>query len=561
MAVKTYGSINISIDGTIVIDRAEPHICIRLKQIFPKIGKASVLPFKFKDTPENAHDLLWFIDRYPLQISEIDRRLLMRGRKEFVNNINEIESIFTPDYIPHPVHFKEGKQARHYQAQGCDFYCKVKRFLLGDDLGLGKTITGITGLLDPAKLPAIIIVPSHMISHWKEKVEEFTDLKIHVVKQGKPYDLPTADVYISRYNFLYKWVDVFRKGTFKQAILDEVQDLRHPTTNKYAGAEVLSGCVDYLMALSATPIYNYGNEIFSIANIIRPGCLGTWLEFEREWVGEDGKKVENPKALGTYLRENNIMLRRTRKDVGKELPPVNKLIYTVEYDEHAVKNAEEQAIQLAIRTTTGTFMERGQAAFELDIFLRKLTGVSKAKYVAEFVKIALETGEPIVLAGWHRDVYEIWAKELAEYNPVFYTGSESPKQKDEAKRKFIDGETSLFIMSLRSGVGLDGLQYRAKTVVYGELDYSPKVHDQFTARVDRDGQTEQVTAIYLVSEGGSDPVIIDMLGLKASQSEGIVDPDAEIFEQAADESRIKQMAQRYLNMRNIKIETAQEQVQ
>jgi SNF2 family DNA or RNA helicase len=559
MAVKTYGNISIDTDGIIVIDRAEPHICIRLKQIFPKIGKTEVLPFNFKNNPENCHDLLWFLERYPLKLSDADRKSMMRGRKEFINKINEIESIFTPNYVPCSVQLREGKEARHYQLQGRDFYYMVNRFLLGDDLGLGKTITAIISLLDPTRLPAIVIAPSHMTSHWVEKITEFTDLKIHVIKQGKPYTLPPADVYISRYNFLYKWVDVFRLGTFKQAILDEVQDLRHSTTNKYEGAKVLSVSVEMLMALSATPIYNYGNEIFNIANIIKPGCLGTWYEFEREWIGADGKKVDNPKALGTYLREQNIMLRRTRKEVGKELPPVNKLIYTVEYDEEAVKNAEQQAIQLAIRTTTGTFMERGQAAFELDIFLRKLTGVSKAKYVAEFVRILLENGEPIVLAGWHRDVYDIWAKELAEYNPVFFTGTESPKQKDESKRKFLAGETNLFIMSLRSGVGLDGLQYRAKTVVYGELDYSPKVHDQLTGRVDRDrgeGVMEQTTAIYLISDGGSDPVIIDMLGLKASQSEGVMDPDAEIFEQVSDDSRIKKMAQRYLQMRNIKVETA-----
>lgn len=559
MAVKTYGHIGIDSDGIIVIDRAEPHICIRLKQIFPKIGKTSVLPFRFKNTPENSNDLIWFMDRYPLDISGKDLKVLTKGKATFINNVNELESIFSTEYVPHEVQLKEGKAGRHYQLLARDYYYKVKRMLLGDDLGLGKTITAILALSNKDMLPGIVIVPSHLTTHWREKIEEFTNLRIHVVKTGKPYTLPPADVYISKYNFLYKWIDVFKAGTFKQAILDEVQDLRHQGTNKYDGAMVLSANVEMIMAMSATPIFNYGNEIFNIAKIINEGCLGTWEEFSREWMADD-KKVNNPKALGTYLREKNIMLRRTRKEVGKELPAINKLVYTVEYDQEAVDNAEQQAIQLAIRTTTGSFMERGQAAFELDVFLRKLTGVSKAKYVAEFVKIMLETGEPIVLAGWHRDVYDIWAKELKEYNPVFYTGTESPRQKDESKRKFLAGETNLFIISLRSGSGLDGLQFRCNTVVYGELDYSPKVHDQLTGRVDRDrgegGEDVQTTAIYLVSDGGSDPVIIDMLGLKASQADGVMDPDAEIFDQVADESRIKQMAQRYLQKRNIKVETA-----
>ena len=552
MALKTYGNIKIDESNQIVIDQAEPHICIRLKQIFPKIGQSAVLPFEFKPTPENCHDLLWFMERYPLKIEETVLRKLKAGSKKYTKNINEIEFIFTPGHVPTNAKLNDGKQARLYQLQGRDFYYKTQRMLLGDDLGLGKTVTGIISILDSGQFPAIVVVPSHLTNHWAEKIAEFTNLKTHVIKQGTPYTLPPADVYISRYNFLGKWGIIAATGFFKHAILDEIQDLRHSGTVKYEGAKVLSDNVNMLMGLSATPIYNYGNEIFNIMQIVKPDAMGTYREFEREWCGW-GTSVNNPNALGTYLREQNLLLRRTRADVGKELPPVNKLIYTVDYDHEAVASAEQLAITLAIRTTTGAFMERGQAARELDIFLRQLTGVSKAKYVAEFVKIILDNNEPVVLAGWHRDVYDIWKTELAAYNPVFYTGSENPIQKETSKQAFVTGKTNLFIMSLRSGIGLDGLQYRAKTVVYGELDYSPKVHDQFTARVDRDGQTQQVTAIYLVSDGGSDPAIIDMLGLKASQADGIMDPNAELMFQTSDESRIQKMAQKYLEINKAKL--------
>lgn len=552
MAIKTYGHIFFDDNLNIVIDKADPHVCIRLKHIFPNLPKSSTVPFVFRNNPENCNDLLWFMERYPLSLSLKDKKAMLFGQKTFIDRVNEIESIFSPDYVPGAIELKEGKQARHYQLLARDFYYKVGRFLLGDDLGLGKTVSAIVGLINPDMLPAIIIAPSHLSVHWQEKLAEFTNLSVHVIKQGKPYNLPAADVYISRYNFLYKWIDVFKLGTFKQAILDEIQDLRHDGTNKYIGALELSHNVEMVEALSATPVYNYGNEIYNILNIVSPGCLGDWGDFMREWC-PGGKKVENPKALGTYLREKNLMLRRTRKEVGRELPPINKLIYNIEYDDEKVVNAQALATQLAIRTTVGTFMERGQAAMELDVFLRKLTGVSKARHVAEFVKILLDNGEAIVLAGWHRDVYDIWLEELREYVPVMYTGSESPKQKDQAKKDFIAGKTKLFIISLRSGVGLDGLQDVCNTVVYGELDYSPKVHDQLTARVDRDRVEDvdniiQTTAIYLVSDWGSDPVLIDMLGVKSSQSSGIVDPDAEVFEQYTDESRIKLMAEKYLKL-------------
>ncbi len=320
---------------------------------------------------------------------------------------------------------------------------------------------------------------------------------------------------------------------------------------------VLSKNVDYVLGLSASPIYNYGNEIWNVMNIINHGCLGTENEFLREWT-RYGNSVFDPKALGTYLRESCLMLRRTRSDVGRELPPVNKIIHTVQYDSETAYKNMEIAKMLAVKVISGSFVERGQAARELDMMLRHDTGVGKAVGVANYVRILLENGEPIILAGWHRDVYDIWLKELKEFNPVMFTGSESPIEKDAAKNAFINGKTNLFIISLRSGIGLDGLQHRCNTVVIGELDWSPKVHEQLISRADRDGQKEQVTAIYLICDDGSDPPIIDMLGLKSSQSHGILNPLSAIESVHSDDSRIKVLAEQYLkkhhsNIENIKI--------
>ena len=50
------------------------------------------------------------------------------------------------------------------------------------------------------------------------------------------------------------------------------------------------------------------------------------------------------------------------------------------------------------------------------------------------------------------------------------------------------------------------------------------VHQQCIGRLNRDGQENPVTAVYLYSGGGSDPVIAQTLGIKKSQSDGIINP-------------------------------------
>jgi hypothetical protein len=240
-----------------------------------------------------------------------------------------------------------------------------------------------------------------------------------------------------------------------------------------------------------------------------------------------------------------------------EMPPVNTIIETVESDSKESDKVFELARKLALRTITGSFMERGSAARELDLMVRQATGVGKAKPVAAYVRILLENNIPVLLCGWHRAVYDIWLAELAEFNPVMYTGSESTTQKAESKRKFQSGESNLMIISHLSGDGLDGMQHRCSTIVFGELSWSSGRHYQLIGRLDRDGQPDSVTAIYLVSEDGSDPPMMDIIGLKASQSSGIVDPGVAVKNSYSDASRLKLLAQQYLTKTEIATATAE----
>lgn len=555
--MRTYGSIVLQgknwKDDTKqwILDGLEPHVSIKLKNIFPRISKTSVGPFLFNHTPENCADLEWFMSRYPLSISEYDLNELRHNRTVFLETQAEMERIMRPDFVPGIYNLKEGQSIRPYQAQPIEIFYRSKALLIGDDVGLGKTYIGIGACLKTECLPAIVVVQTHLQRQWKEKIESFSNLKVHLITGTRPYSLPPADIYAIKYSCLAGWVDILKDGYFKMAIFDEIQELRTGiSSGKGAAAKVLCGSAEYSMGLSATPIYNYADEIWNIMDILKEHSLGTRDEFLREWGAEQyGMKkiiIKDPKALGSYLREKYLFLRRTKADVGQFLNPVNTVVETVGFDAQSVKSAEELAVKLALKASQGSFIERGQAARELDLMVRHMTGVSKAKYVTEFVRILLESGEPVVLAGWHRDVYDIWLKELAEFKPVMYTGSESAAQKDKAKDAFVNGETNLFIISLRSGIGLDGLQYRCSTVVHGELDWSPQVHYQLNGRLDREGQKNPVMAIYLCSDSGSDPLIIDLLGLKSSQAQGIIDPNLGVQAVYSDQTRIQMLVQKYL---------------
>lgn len=535
------------------MDKVEPHVAIRIKQMFPRIPKSSTGPFYFECAAQTEADLAWFMARYPLAMTPQDARLIRKGERSFKDTQAEMERILLPDYAPNKVlaGIREGEEVRAYQWQAIDILSRRRSLLLGDEGGLGKTYTAAGFLCaETQALPAAVVCDAHMPKQWEGKLLEFTTLNIHVIESTRPYNLPHADVYIFRVTQLAGWVDMFGQGFFRTAVYDEPQSLRTGTsTQKGGAAKALSDSVEYRLGLTATPIYNYGDEMWNVMQFIDDEVLGTWEEFIREWCAPAGGRwrVKDPTALGTYLRENYALLRRMKPDVGQQLPKVSTVVENVNYDAKAVASAEALAHALAIKASQGAFIERGTAARELDARMRQATGVSKARAVAQFVRLLVEAGEPVLLTGWHREVYEIWLEELADLRPAMYTGSETGTKKNKEAQRFINGETDVMIISNRSGAGLDGLQYRCSTLVVGELDWAPGVYKQLIWRLDREGQTRPVMVFFLVVDSGSDPVIMEVNGIKSSEAKRILDPSlgTEVIE--VDGSNLQKLVQKYLH--------------
>lgn len=561
MVKRLYGRVSIKRTKasklSIVISDVPPHVSLRLKHIFPRIYLTQSDNFHFPYDNLHCSEINWFLQRYPMDMDKDTRKKLESGSQAYFGEQDAIEAIMDVSWEPSSeiVGLRKGFNVRRYQAQAVEVFKYVKSLIVGDMVGLGKTYTAAAALLVPGVLPAAVVVPTNLTKQWKNVLESFTNLRVHVIKKSKPYNLPKADVYIYRYGVLHGWTDFFTTKFFKAVVYDEIQNLRTGLSAvKGIAARVLSQNCEYRLGLTATLIYNYGIEAFNIFHyFIRPDLFGSQHEFIREWCTAQGQVVRDPKALGTFLREQNVFLRRTKKDVGQDMDPVNRIVQDIEYDEKVIRSVEDRARQLALVGVTGTFVERGQALRDLDIMMRHATGVSKAKTVADTAKIFLEEGIPILLAGWHRDVYEIWQKELETFNPLFYTGSESPVQKEKNKQAFINGESNLLIISLRSSEGTDGLQHRCSTLIVGELDWSPEVHNQLIGRLDREGQTEEVMALFLHSMGGSDPLLVKMNGLKADQAHNIIDPGTGLRMNYSNEKRLNLLAERYLKKRDIEM--------
>lgn len=537
----------------------EPQVALRLKRVFAKVKSAQQKYLTLSDTPENGRELAWFLQRYPMQMADRDRAYLDQREAQHRNFCSDIARILSGDYQPRE--YRLALPLRDYQRVAADMALRTGGLLIGDDVGIGKTAEAIGVLSDPACRPALVVTLTHLPRQWKAELERFMPgVRVHILKKAQPYPLDQGDLFdrglpdviLSNYHKLSGWAAELR-GKVKAVVFDEVHELRIPKSAKYEAAAQIAGKARLRLGLSATPVFNYGGEIFNVFQILKPGALGKRAEFDTEWCEAKGI-VKDEKAFGSMLRETGLMLRRTRVEVGRELPALTKVPHVFETDGSEIERLAGPAADLAriILAQGGTGFEKLRASEEFSWRLRQATGIAKAPLVADFVRLLVEQGERVLLYGWHREVYSLWAERLKDLEPAFFTGEETIPQKEASRQAFLTGKTKVLIMSLRAGQGLDGLQAVCRTVVYGELDWSPAVHEQGTGRVHRDGQTDPVFAYFLLADSGSDPVVADVLGIKAAQLEGIRDPNAALVQRSqSDPDRVKKLAEDFLRQRGI----------
>ena len=548
MALKTYGElVRGEVGGGEVLFgvRAVPHVAAHIKRLFPRAyaGRPGIVTMR--DTREVARDLEWFMLRYPLRASAEVMAYVAARAGEHRATEQAVTGILG-GYRP-PTDLREpAVKPRDYQLTADAVVAATGRLLNGDDVGLGKTITSLLRLRDPDALPAVIVTPTQLPAQWLRELNRFLPwLTGHIAQRRKPYDLAShrdcggrsPDVLILPYSKLAGWAD-YLAGIIRTVIFDEIQHLRTGEgTDKWAAAVHLAEKAAFRIGNSATPVYNYGDEIWNIFQALDRDALGTHDEFIREWCGgttgmAGHHPVRDPAMLGGYLRDMGLMLVRTRKDLHMEMPEPIVVEQPVDTD-HASIDEVAASVAYQARILTGQieagFTERGQAARDIDWKMRRITGVAKAPYVAEFVRLLLESQERVVMWGWHRDVYDIWLERLKDFRPVLYTGTETPAQKQRHVDAFCGGGSRVLMMSLRSGEGLDGLQRHCSVGVFGELDWSPEIHYQCIGRLNRDGQESTVAAFYMVSDDGTDPLMAEVLGIKRAQAVPIRNPDTPLF--------------------------------
>ena len=490
----------------------EPLLLEYAKRIFPgaQVTRGGGGFLEFHNTRREVADLNWLLMRFPVNVKQC-KGVLDEARRSAVEQINRRMSGSDRRRTQPPADFL-GKLFP-FQESAVTFMTSNRRCVLGDGMGLGKTWSGLAAAATANEYPVLIVCQTHVQKQWQRMIGMLFDLPglkgqrdmtpfelatkrgealAPILKTRTPYRIPTTPFVIIHYGLIAWWQKYLLKRQFKTILYDEVQELRHTGTGKYSAASLISETSSNVWGLSGTPVYGYGKEIWSVMNAIDFHSLGSEEAFTREWcMGYGERIVADPKALNGHLSREGLLLRRraTDDEVSIDLPKVVRKVEDLHYDELLYDRLIGAVRSKAKEYEGASFHIKGQLARAIDQESRQAAGLAKAGYVAEFAASLIEAGERPLVYAWHHAVHNIYQDRLSEYKPAIFTGKQTTNQKDNSLRRYMDGETDLGLLSLRSASGLDGLQHRATMCVFGELDWSPAIHcfDVKTEVLTRDG--------------------------------------------------------------------------
>lgn len=434
-----------------------------------------------------------------------------------------------------------------YQQEGILFGLRKKRFLIGDEPGLGKTLQSI-GVVDCARAyPCLVICPASLKINWQREFEKFADVKALVLDNATrstfPYMLSMGMYQVAIVNFesirkYFVW-DIKSNGAFRlkdvvfadyiklfrSVIIDESHRVKDPSAQQTIFTKGICSGKRYIALLSGTPVVNRPEDLIAQLSIMdRLGeNFGSRSQFMSDYCsfGKD-QEEEQAEALADLSRKlyENCMIRREKKSVLTELPEKTRTDLYVELDPESRKVYDTAAADLReyLETYTGCTDVEIRRKMRMEALvkfmtLRSLSAKGKVRQAVDFVNTFLANGKPLILFCSYHEIVDALKKAFPK--AVSVTGRDSLVEKQAAVDSFQNGHAQLIVCSIKAaGVGLT--LTASSNVAFVEFPWTYADCCQCEDRAHRIGQKDNVTCYYLLGRNTIDHVLYSIIHKKKS---------------------------------------------
>lgn len=474
-----------------------------------------------------------------------------------------------------------------YQAQGkafLDSFGHCEGGILAFDMGLGKSISSLATFVDWKNKGIVdyclVVCPSPLkYSTWEKELKKWTDLTYTVIDGDKSmyvdWDDNTvskldgkklrevqymqwqfgASVIIMNYELFLHDSDILKhlKVSDRWAvIMDECQRVKNHKSKTTKNLMKLVRPAGKKILGSGTPLENNIEELWSLADICKPGILGSYFRFQERYCETDyfGRVVAPKPELMQELKDRlaPIMFRMTKKEALPNLPELVELNYWVDMtpvQAELYKDIKEGIIANAA-TCDFTYIEalaqltRFQQLLDSPRLLAEVVGhpdlpieSGKLKELENIVKDLDPTRTKFILFSQYREMTDIlysWLqdKKLLKKEQIGYIrGGMKSSEVAAIQAGFQTGSLQLVLMTTAGNYGID-LSAGSYVICYDCL-FNPQKMAQIYARAHRNGVKSAVTAINLLTKGTYEEKKLNILESKKELFRAMIDSDDKAF--------------------------------
>lgn len=490
----------------------------------------------------------------------IDEQVMteIREIKERVSSFKNIASV--------PVPKKLKGTLRDYQREGLNWLNFLDEFNFGgclaDDMGLGKTIQIIAFILSLQEKKRggthLVVVPTSLLFNWRKEVEKFAPSLRIMTNHGQTRvkntnDFPKYDIILTTYGTLLSDVGKLKKFEFSYIFLDESQAIKNPESMRYKAARLLQA--RNRVVLTGTPIENNTFDLFAQFSFAVPGIFGSQKRFRDEYSTPIDRFKDFGRAKELQEKINPFLLRRTKKQVAKELPEKTEMVLYCEMGEEQRKVYDSQRAEIR-----ESLLSRDRMEFDVNKSMLLLAGLTKLRQICDSPKIlpddidfGAESSKMEVLMEEIRTKHkhhkilvfsqfvtmlDLIRGELdkEEISHEYLTGKS--KNREEIVHRFQnDEEVRVFLISLKAGgIGLNLTE--ADYVYIVDPWWNPAVENQAIDRSYRIGQKKNVVAVRLICPDTIEDKIMLLQESKKELAEDLVRTDASVLKSLSREDLV-----------------------
>ena len=470
--------------------------------------------------------------------------------KKRLENFSKVEELDEPPELRATL--------RDYQKDGFRWMQFLARHglhgILADDMGLGKTLQTLAHLMAEKASgrsggrPSLVIAPTSVVPNWRAEAVKFAPglrvLVLNGADRRKYYrSIPHADLVITSFALLQRDIEKLLGFQYHIMALDEAQYIKNPRAKvAQAACRVIAR---HRICLSGTPIENHLGELWSLMHFLIPGYLGTEDTFQKTFrkpIEEEGDAEKN--AL-LKKRIAPLVLRRTKDQVAKELPPKTIMVHLVEL------HSDQKDLYETVRATMDKRVREAIAARGIEqsqiVFLDALLklrqiccdprllpedfadGVhssAKLDFLAELLETLIEEGRRILIFSQFTTMLSLIASHLEKTKVPFLKLTGASKDRGQLVDDFQSGKFPVFLISLKAGgTGLN--LTAADTVIHYDPWWNPAAEAQATDRAYRIGQDKPVFVHKLLCQDTVEERIHRLQQEKAKLADGLL-ADADI---------------------------------